>query len=73
MYAKGYYGPICADFNCFDTGCANGGVCTAPDVCSCIAPWIGPKCEDVLCNPSCQNGICELVSGTPKCNCDGGW
>ena len=30
--------------------CANGGNCTAPDVCSCAPGWIGFDCRVPICS-----------------------
>lgn len=62
--------------------CENGGICIAPDVCSCRAGWEGARCEtdideclqegnssremDTLCPP---NAYCVNKPGWHLCNC----
>lgn len=51
-------------------------MCAAPDVCSCVAPYTGTRCEDLLCFPQCVSGICQLKEGSTtltECNCFEGW
>jgi hypothetical protein len=57
MCMQGYYDPFCSDLPQAPAGegcyrCANGGNCTAPEVCTCADGWTGydcktPKCEVV--------------------------
>jgi len=51
---QGYYDPFCGDLpqapggeGCFR--CANGGNCTAPDVCTCAEGWTGFDCKTPVC------------------------
>ena len=51
---QGYYDPFCTDLlqapggeGCFR--CANGGNCTAPDVCTCAPGWTGYDCRTPVC------------------------
>ncbi|KAF2367676.1 EGF-like domain [Trinorchestia longiramus] len=55
---RGCY-PVCSG------GCLNGGVCTSPDVCSCVRPFTGTNCgkldEESCLNPSSTGKNLELV------------
>ena len=55
MCIQGFYDPFCTDLpeapggeGCYR--CANGGNCTAPDVCKCADGWSGYDCKTPLCN-----------------------
>lgn len=55
MCAQGYYDPFCTDPVWAPAGqgcyrCANGGNCTAPDVCKCAPGWDGFDCRTPLCH-----------------------
>ncbi|RYH31100.1 hypothetical protein EON65_03370 [archaeon] len=50
----GYYDPFCTDLPQAPGGegcyrCANGGNCTAPDVCTCAPGWTGYDCRTPVC------------------------
>jgi len=54
MCVQGFYDPFCTDLDqapggegCFR--CANGGNCTAPDVCTCAPGWTGYDCRTPIC------------------------
>lgn len=54
MCSQGYFDPFCTDLpqspggeGCFR--CANGGNCTAPDVCTCADGWTGYDCRTPVC------------------------
>ena len=52
--SQGYYDPFCTDVEQAPGGegcyrCANGGNCTAPDVCVCAAGWTGFDCRTPVC------------------------
>eukprot|EP01033_Poteriospumella_lacustris_P007526 gene7527-5412_t len=54
MCSQGYYDPFCTDLPQAPGGegcyrCANGGNCTAPDVCTCAAGWTGYDCKTPVC------------------------
>ena len=51
---QGFYDPFCTDLpeapggeGCYR--CSNGGNCTAPDVCTCVAGWSGYDCKTPIC------------------------
>jgi len=49
--------------------CANGGNCTAPDVCRCASGWIGFDCRTPVCSQGYYNENQEsFVSGTEDTN-----
>eukprot|EP01041_Mallomonas_annulata_P002580 gene2580-5042_t len=55
---QGYFDPFCTDLPQAPGGegcyrCANGGNCTAPDVCKCAQGWTGFDC---------RTPVCELVA-----------
>jgi len=52
--AQGYYDPFCHDLPEAPAGegcyrCANGGNCTAPDLCTCAEGWTGYDCREPVC------------------------
>lgn len=54
MCSQGHFDPFCTDLpeapageGCFR--CANGGNCTAPDVCTCAPGWTGYDCKTPVC------------------------
>lgn len=54
MCSQGYYDPFCTDLPQAPGGegcyrCANGGNCTAPDVCTCATGWTGYDCKTPVC------------------------
>jgi hypothetical protein len=54
MCAQGFYDPFCTDLPQAPGGegcyrCANGGNCTAPDVCQCAEGWTGYDCKTPIC------------------------
>jgi len=54
MCVQGYYDPFCTDLPEAPSGegcyrCANGGNCTAPDVCTCDPKWSGFDCRTPVC------------------------
>jgi hypothetical protein len=54
MCSQGYYDPFCTDVEQAPGGegcyrCANGGNCTAPDVCVCAEGWTGFDCKTPVC------------------------
>jgi hypothetical protein len=51
---QGYFDPFCTDLDEAPGGqgcyrCANGGNCTAPDVCKCAPGWTGYDCKTPVC------------------------
>ena len=46
--------------------CANGGNCTAPDVCVCAAGWSGFDCR----TPICEQGYYEHNQEVSECEAD---
>lgn len=51
---QGYFDPFCTDLPNAPGGegcyrCANGGNCTAPDVCQCARGWTGFDCKTPVC------------------------
>lgn len=55
---------ICSPF------CANGGLCIAPEICSCARGWGGATCNQAQCDMGCVNGICTAPN---MCSCSDGW
>ncbi|RLN95529.1 hypothetical protein BBJ28_00007480 [Nothophytophthora sp. Chile5] len=51
--------------------CENGGVCTAPDVCSCSSGWTGDDCTLPVCSTSC--GSRQICVGPNACACIPGY
>ena len=54
MCSQGYYDPFCTDLPQAPGGegcyrCANGGNCTAPDICTCAPGWTGYDCKTPVC------------------------
>jgi hypothetical protein len=54
MCSQGYYDPFCTDLPQAPGGegcyrCANGGNCTAPDICTCAKGWTGFDCRTPVC------------------------
>ena len=54
MCVQGFYDPYCTDLPQAPGGegcyrCANGGNCTAPDVCTCAEGWTGYDCRTPIC------------------------
>jgi hypothetical protein len=54
MCVQGYFDPFCTDLPQAPAGegcyrCANGGNCTAPEVCTCAPGWSGYDCRTPLC------------------------
>jgi len=54
MCTQGHYDPFCTDLPQAPAGqgcyrCANGGNCTAPDVCTCAQGWEGYDCKTPVC------------------------
>jgi hypothetical protein len=54
MCVQGYFDPFCTDLEQAVAGegcyrCANGGNCTAPDVCTCAPGWTGYDCKTPVC------------------------
>ena len=54
MCVQGYFDPFCTDLPQAPGGegcyrCANGGNCTAPDVCTCAEGWQGYDCRTPVC------------------------
>lgn len=66
---KGYAGKHCERALC-RPGCANGGLCVAPDVCSCPDGFTGARCQTAFCHPGCQNGGSCVAPF--KCDCPPG-
>ncbi|CAI8005516.1 Receptor-type tyrosine-protein phosphatase F [Geodia barretti] len=66
---SGYTGSRCEAVCPF--GCANGGTCTRPRVCSCRSGWTGATCSQPVCNPSCENG--GTCTSPNTCTCQNGW
>jgi hypothetical protein len=51
--------------------CENGGVCSAPDVCTCASGWTGDDCTTPVCSSSC--GARQVCVGPDKCDCIPGY
>lgn len=54
MCVQGYFDPFCTDLPQAPGGegcyrCANGGNCTAPEVCTCAEGWTGYDCRTPIC------------------------
>jgi hypothetical protein len=54
MCVQGYFDPFCTDLPQAPGGegcyrCANGGNCTAPEVCTCAEGWTGYDCRTPVC------------------------
>jgi hypothetical protein len=54
MCVQGYFDPFCTDLPQAPAGegcyrCANGGNCTAPEVCTCAEGWSGYDCRTPVC------------------------
>ena len=72
-----YYGPYCEWYKgCLYYKCLNGGKCIGnaqPPYCSCAFNYVGLTCNisatgcALQGNYSCQNGICNNITGI--CNC----
>ncbi|KAK4327382.1 hypothetical protein Pmani_002145 [Petrolisthes manimaculis] len=66
---------------CKDKKCLNGGICRLKlrgsneysSFCSCASGYLGVNCSNSLCDDYCKHGSCELLQGTPHCNCKPGW
>eukprot|EP00981_Chlorochromonas_danica_P005114 scaffold1035_cov192-Ochromonas_danica.AAC.9 len=68
MCAHGYYDPFCTDLPQAPGGegcyrCANGGNCTAPDVCTCATGWTGYDCKTPVCE-TVADPLTRLQLGT---------
>ncbi|XP_062593100.1 uncharacterized protein LOC134254588 [Saccostrea cucullata] len=63
----GYTGSNCDIPMC---SCQNGGVCVAPNVCSCPAGYAGNICQTPRCHPACKHGHCVSPD---RCNCNLGY
>lgn len=68
MCAHGYYDPFCTDLPQAPGGegcyrCANGGNCTAPDVCTCAPGWTGYDCKTPVCE-TVADPLTRLQLGT---------
>ena len=50
--------------------CRHGGVCVAPNTCSCQTGWTGPICETAVCSEECVHGRCLSPD---VCVCETGW
>lgn len=59
--------------------CANGGTCANAVTgakCTCPSGFSGSRCETAApaCTAGfCTNGFCEIVNGSPTCNCPAGY
>lgn len=51
--------------------CHNGGVCSAPDTCSCATGWMDANCTTPVCNQTCGNGGNCTAPNT--CSCPRDW
>lgn len=51
--------------------CENGGVCTAPDVCTCSPGWTGDDCTIPVCSTTC--GSRQVCVGPNYCDCIPGY
>ncbi|XP_062608025.1 uncharacterized protein LOC134269841 [Saccostrea cucullata] len=63
----GYTGSYCDNPIC---SCQNGGICIAPNVCSCPAGYAGILCQRPICHPACQHGHCVSPD---RCSCNFGY
>ena len=46
------------------------GFCNKPGECWCLPGWTGPRCEDCVPYPGCQNGRCHKPW---ECICNNGY
>jgi len=60
--------------------CSGRGSCvksTDPNagfICQCINGYTGPACgRKLACTPTCKNGVCSVVNGSPTCQCNAGF
>ena len=51
--------------------CQNGGICTAPDTCTCMAEWTGVECQNGKWTPEHEIWVQKLISYC--CVCVGGY
>lgn len=68
MCSQGYFDPFCTDLPQAPGGegcyrCANGGNCTAPDVCTCATGWTGYDCKTPVCE-TVADPLTRLQLGT---------
>jgi len=74
--SNGYSGSTCDSFTC-TRPCKNGGVCIAPNTCSCLGTgFLGPTCSGVPCGTNgfyCDNGGVCISPGVCNCSTAGGY
>ena len=66
---QGYFDPFCTDAEFAIGGegcyrCANGGNCTAPDLCTCAQGWTGYDCKTPVCE-IVIDGLTQKQLGEP--------
>ncbi len=80
---RGYYGPRCTEFSCFNksstaSGVCNHGICVSPDKCECKLLQSGNNCQYYSCDGIVESNS-TVCSGNGRCvasnvcNCTNGY